>query len=213
MYEHRKLKVERTAHYHTIGEANNNVTRLVIACHGQGQRSQFFVRRFDVLDDGKTFVIAPEGLSKYYLNGFSGNVGATWMTKDDRLDEIADYANFLQQLYDKYVPLLDGNVEIVLLGFSQGCATIIRWAMEKFPRVDRFILFAGMVPEDLDYRPHLDYFNSKKLTWIYGTSDPILTEKRLDFIRGVIREQQLDFEEKTFAGKHEMTREVLKSLF
>ena len=51
------------------------------------------------------------------------------------------------------------------------------------------------------------------MTWIYGTSDPILTEKRLDFIRGVIREQQLDFEEKTFAGKHEMTREVLKSLF
>ena len=150
MYEHRKLKVERTAHYHTIGEANNNVTRLVIACHGQGQRSQFFVRRFDVLDDGKTFVIAPEGLSKYYLNGFSGNVGATWMTKDDRLDEIADYANFLQQLYDKYVPLLDGNVEITLLGFSQGCATVIRWAMEKFPKVDRFILFAGMVPEDLD---------------------------------------------------------------
>lgn len=213
MYQHHKLKVERTAHYFTIGEANNNVTRLVIACHGQGQRSQFFVRRFDVLDDGKTFVIAPEGLSKYYLNGFSGNVGASWMTKDDRLDEISDYANFLQQLYDKYVPLLNENVEITLLGFSQGCATVIRWAMEKFPRVDRFILLAGMVPEDLNYRPHLDYFNSKELTWIYGTSDPILTEKRLEVIRSVIREQQLDFEEKTFEGKHEMTREVLKSLF
>lgn len=210
---HHKLKVERTAHYHTLGEANVNTRRLIIACHGQGQRSQFFIRRFDVLDDGETLVIAPEALSKYYLNGFGGKVGASWMTSEDRLDEIADYANYLQQLLDHYLPLLNEDVTITLLGFSQGGATIFRWAMEKFPAVDRFILFGSMIPEDLDYRPYLDYFNSKKLVWIYGTSDQFLTQERLEFNRSVFEKNNLNFEEITFDGKHEVKREVLKALF
>lgn len=213
MYIHHKLKVERTAHYFTIGEANRNIERLIIACHGQGQRSQFFIRRFDVLDDGKTLIIAPEALSRYYLENFSGEVGASWMTSAERLDEIADYANYLQQLLEKYLPLLHERVTITLLGFSQGGATIFRWAMEKFPPVDRFILFASMIPEDLDYRPHLDYFNSKELIWTYGTSDQFLTEARLAFHRELLEKNQLNFEERTFEGKHEVPREVLKTLF
>ncbi|MCB0629187.1 MAG: hypothetical protein R2824_12305 [Saprospiraceae bacterium] len=213
MYTHHKIKVERTAHYYTIGEANKEVTRLVIACHGQGQRSEFFIRRFDVLDDGKTLVIAPEALSRYYLKNFGGEVGASWMTSAERQDEIADYANYLQQLLDEYLPLLNENVTITLFGFSQGGATIFRWAMEKFPTVDRFILFASMMPEDLDYRPHLDYFNTKKLIWIYGTSDQFLTEKRLAFNRQIFEKNNLNFEERTFDGKHEVKREVLSELF
>jgi predicted esterase len=213
MYTHHQLKVERTAHYYTIGEANKETTRLVIACHGQGQRSPFFIRRFDVLDDGKTLVIAPEALSKYYLKNFGGEVGASWMTSADRLDEIADYANYLQQLFDKYRPLLNENVDITLFGFSQGGATIFRWAMAKFPPVDRLILFGSMIPEDLDYLPYLDYFNTKKLIWIYGTADPFLNEKRLVFNRSVFEKNNLHFEERTFDGKHEVKREVLKELF
>lgn len=208
-----KLKVTRTAHYHTIGEAGTNTTRLIIACHGQGQRSKYFIRRFDVLDDGKTLIIAPEALSKYYLKNFGGEVGASWMTSEDRLDEIADYANYLQQLLDHYLPLLHENVHITLLGFSQGGATIFRWAMEKFPPVHRFILFASMIPEDLDYRPYHDYFKAKELTWIYGTADEFLTEQRLAFHRSVCEKNNLHFEKRTFEGKHEVKRKVLQDLF
>lgn len=213
MYQHHKLKVERTAHYSTIGNANKNTTRLVIACHGQGQLAKHFIRRFDVLDDGKTLVIAPEALSKFYIKDMQGEVGACWMTREDRLDEISDYTNYLQQLYDHYVPMLSEKLEIILFGFSQGGATIFRWAMEKFPKVDAFILFGSMLPEDLDYSPHLDYFNSKKMIWMYGTEDQFLTPKRLEFGRNVIAKSQLNFEERTFKGKHVVPREVVKVLF
>lgn len=213
MYTHHKFKVERTAHYHTIGEPGKQITRLIIACHGQGQRSQFFIRRFDVLDDGKTLIIAPEALSKYYLKNFGGEVGACWMTTADRLDEIADYANYLQQLLDHYLPLLHEEVEITLFGFSQGGATIFRWAMEKFPPVHRFILFGSLMPEDLDYRPYLDYFNTKELIWVYGNEDPFLTKNRLTFNREIFEKNQLNYEERIFDGKHEVQREVLEELF
>lgn len=213
MSTHHKLKVDRTAHYYTIGEANKRVKRLVIACHGQGQRSQYFIRRFDVLDDGQTLVIAPEALSRYYLKNFGGEVGASWMTRAERLDEIADYSNYLQQLLDKYLPLLAEDVEITLFGFSQGGATIFRWAMEKFPPVDRFILFASLIPEDLDYRPYLNYFNAKELIWIYGTADQFLSEDLLEFNRKVLEKNKLKVAERRFEGKHEVKREVLKTLF
>ena len=213
MIQRHKFTVQRTAQYSTIGNANKNITRLVIACHGQGQLAKHFVRRFDVLDNGKTLVLAPEALSKFYINNMTGDVGACWMTKEDRLDEIADYANYLQQMYDHYVPQLSDDVEIILFGFSQGCATIIRWAMEKFPKVDAFVLFGGMLPEDLDYHPHLDYFNAKKLIWIYGTKDQFLTPPRLEFIRKVISKSQLNFEERTFEGEHVVPREIIAELF
>ena len=109
--------------------------------------------------------------------------------------------------------MLADEVEIILFGFSQGGATIFRWAMDKFPKVNAFILFGSMLPEDLDYHPYLDYFNSKKLIWMYGTEDQFLTAPRLEFARDVITKSKLNFEELTFEGRHVVSREVVKGLF
>ena len=213
MHQQHQLKVTRTALYYLIGTPGKHIKRLVIACHGQGQLAKHFVRRFDVLDDGETLVIAPEALSKFYLKDMRGEVGACWMTREDRLIEIADYSNYLQQLFDHFVPQLHEDVKITLFGFSQGGATIFRWAMEKFPAVHQFISFGSMIPEDLDYLPHLEYFNSKKLIWMYGTSDQFLTSKYVEFNRKFIASQKLNFEERTFDGSHEVLREVVLELF
>ena len=79
--------------------------------------------------------------------------------------------------------------------------------------VDAFVLFGGMLPEDIDYTPHLDYFKSKKMIWMYGTNDPFLTPPRLEFIRTVIFKSQISFTEQTFEGEHKVPREVVKKLF
>jgi hypothetical protein len=44
-------------------------------------------------------IIAPEGLSRFYRKGFSGDVVASWMTKDDRLDDMEDYVRYLNDLH------------------------------------------------------------------------------------------------------------------
>lgn len=207
-----KLAVRKTAHYATIGTPSKQVRRCWIVCHGYGQLAKNFIRRFDVLDDGATLVIAPEGLSRFYWGGFSGEPVASWMTKEDRLDEIADYAAFLQTLYDIYVPQLADDVEITLLGFSQGAATQCRWLLRHFPLFHHLVLWAGLLPEDLDYRPHHDYFSGKKLCFVYGRQDPFLTEERLAWQKGFAAGQRLDFDIKAFEGVHEIDREVLKSL-
>ncbi|MCI5083168.1 MAG: alpha/beta hydrolase [Saprospiraceae bacterium] len=210
--ENHQIKVTRTAHYSTIGKASTEVKYLWIACHGYGQLAKNFIRKFDILEENDTFIIAPEGLSRFYWGGLSGDVVSSWMTKGDRQSEIEDYSNYISQLYNRYVHQLSPNVKIILLGFSQGSATIMRWVMRAFPRVDSMVFWAGMIPEDLDYRPHQKYFESVDLHFVYGDQDPFISSERIDFIRSLIAEQQLHVQEWTFEGKHTINREKLKEL-
>jgi hypothetical protein len=59
-----------------------------------------FIQKFKELASENTLIVAPEALSRFYLNGFSGRVGATWMTKEARDTEILDYLNYLNKLLD-----------------------------------------------------------------------------------------------------------------
>lgn len=208
-----KIKVCKTAHFSTLGQPGPHIRYCWIACHGYGQLAKNFIRRFDLLDDGETLIIAPEGLSRFYWGGFTGEVVASWMTKGDRLDEIADYSNYLSTLYQQFIPQLAPDVKIILLGFSQGVATQFRWIMRAFPRFHHLILWAGLVPEDLDYRPHQHYFSNKSLRFVYGTRDPFLTEKRLAFHQEVIQKNDLQVALQTFDGEHKIDRDILNGIF
>src|ERR1051325_10016453 len=51
---------------------------------------------------GRRRLVAPEGLSRFYLSerATERRVGASWMTREDRLAEIADYLGYLDAVYD-----------------------------------------------------------------------------------------------------------------
>lgn len=202
-------EVARTAHYASLGEPGPQVRQLWIVTHGYGQLSKTFIRRFIPICDEQTLVIAPEGLSRFYWGGFDGPVVASWMTREDRLDEIADFCNMLDQLYAHYVPQCHPEVEINLLGFSQGTATQVRWIMRSFPKFHRLMLWAGQLPEDLDYQPQLDYFADKKLFFAYGDEDQFITAERLVFMQKVIADAGLQFAEVTYQGGHKVEKEAL----
>ena len=99
------LTVQRTARYYTLGAAGPGLRQLVVACHGYGQLAGRFIRHFAPLDDGSRLVVAPEALSRFYLDepgtapAAERRVGACWMTREDRLHEIDDYVRYLDALY------------------------------------------------------------------------------------------------------------------
>ncbi|MFW6202332.1 MAG: hypothetical protein ACOC8B_07130, partial [Gemmatimonadota bacterium] len=76
-------------------------------CHGYRQLAGRFVRRFAPLDDGNRLIVAPEALSRFYLDDDGGphgpdaRIGATWMTRADRENEIRDYVDYLDTLYER----------------------------------------------------------------------------------------------------------------
>src|SRR5881628_787775 len=102
MHEHH-LSVSRTARYFTLGERSAAVAEVWFACHGYGQLAARFLEKLRVLDDGTRYLVAPEGLSRFYLSESptERRVGASWMTREDRLVEIADYVQYLDAVHDE----------------------------------------------------------------------------------------------------------------
>jgi predicted esterase len=212
MIESHSIQVERTARYYTLGTAGPSTQQFWIACHGYGQLAERLISKFRDLDTDRQFVLAPEGLSKFYWKGVSGDVGASWMTKKDRLDEIRDYCAYLQHLYTHYRQQLPSDVQINLFGFSQGCATICRWALQEYPEFHHLILWAGVVPDDLHYPDHHDYFKNKKLRFYYGTQDEYLTPDRLQQYKDFLKAQDLEVDIHSFEGPHAVDRSLLTQI-
>lgn len=213
MPEAHQILFPKTAHYYTHGTPSKQVKYFWIACHGYGQLASKFIHKFDGLDPIENLVLAPEGMSRFYWNNDNQQVGASWMTRKDRLDEIADYTRFIKLLFQQYLSECDENVEIILFGFSQGCATQIRWIMREFPKFHHLILWGGLLPEDLDYLPHTDYFLNKKMYWVYGKEDQFLKEKIINWHYKFMKEQSLNFKTISFEGKHVVDRTILNDLF
>jgi len=165
--------------YFQIGSLTKNTKHLWFVCHGYGQLGDSFLKKFKFLDNGKNCIVAPEGLNRFYLEGFSGKVGATWMTGEDRLTDIENYINYLNRIYDRVLedpPQTDFKISI--LGFSQGVATISRWVTQSDCHFDRLFLWAGIFPPDLDFDFSRSKLDGKEIYLIYGNQDPYLTQEQ-----------------------------------
>lgn len=208
MAEH-KLTVPRTARYYTLGTASKTVQNLWIVCHGYGQLGCYFVRHFSGLDDGKTLVVAPEALSRFYLDGFAGRVGAAWMTKEDRLSEIEDQANYLNLLLAEQLQQLSKEVRVTVLGFSQGGATVCRWLASGNVPVHRLVLWAASFPEDIDFAAGKAAFQQLPVAVVYGTQDKFITPEVLEKKQALMSQLGIRPQVYTFEGGHTVDSETL----
>jgi predicted esterase len=207
------LAVTRTARYCTLGQLNEHTTDVWFVIHGYGQLSEYFIQKFEPIANEHTFVVAPEALSRFYLKGFVGRVGATWMTREDRDAEISDYVNYLQQLYDTVLPYPQRTkVRIHLLAFSQGTTTLCRWIERRNPQFDRLILWAGYFGNGLADVLSAERVALKEVHVVYGTQDEFLsqvdTAKYEDDVRSVIPHVQIH----TFEGTHTIDAPTLTRL-
>ncbi|HET9011614.1 MAG TPA: hypothetical protein VFN38_07340 [Gemmatimonadaceae bacterium] len=177
------LVVPRTARYYTLGPTHGFPRELWFVCHGYGQLAGRFLRQFAPLDDGTRLVVAPEALSRFYLdpipqrrNDPSPRIGASWMTREDRGAEIADYVAYLERLSAEIRhPLAGAAPRIVVLGFSQGTATVSRWLAASELRVDQLVLWAGTIPPELDLSSWSARLHGAAITLVVGDRDELAT--------------------------------------
>ncbi|HXA01201.1 MAG TPA: hypothetical protein VNW99_04385 [Cytophagaceae bacterium] len=201
----------RTARYFTLG--NPGAETIWFVCHGYGQLAEYFIKNFDGLDLQKNFIVAPEALSRFYLEGFSGRVGATWMTKEERVPEINDHINYLNSLYELFLKKRT-EVRINILGFSQGVPAVCRWVAHGKVKFDKLILWAGIFPPDLntDFSFTVENLLKDKLTYIvYGKQDQFLKEEHLSEIEK-FKLIKPDLNVLIYEGKHEINKAILKKI-
>jgi predicted esterase len=182
--------------------------------HGYGQLGKYFIRRFDVVQNEQTLVVAPEGLSRLYLNGEYSKIGASWITREDRDNEVSDYLAYLNLLWDTVLAGRDPQkLRITLMGFSQGAATLCRWLNANHIRADRVLLWAGFFPNGI-----ADVIDPAKLasietTYIYGRQDEYI--EQMPDPEGYIRQLQTELPTLRvvpFEGRHTVERDVLKAV-
>ena len=167
---------------------------LIVCLHGYGQLIEYFSAKFSTLMKQYSFLF-PEGMHRFYLKGNSGRVGASWMTKEDRLLDIHDNMRWLSQLI-KEVKKKHHYRNIVLLGFSQGGATALR-LYHHLPEgfFSKLIIWANDFPEDM------------KDKTVYGPSFYVLGDQD-EFIFGerakkiVFQYLEKDFKLIEFNGQH-----------
>lgn len=209
MREHHH-SVPRTARYFALGDPA--AAELWLVLHGYGQLAGRFLERFRPLDDGRRLIVAPEGLSRFYLSEDPAErrVGASWMTREDRLAEIADYVAYLDGLHAHLAPR--GAVHV--LGFSQGASTACRWVAMGSARVDRLILWGGEVPPDLEVgaEPAAARLRAARLTLVYGTRDAFFTPKVVAATEERLSAHGIPFEKLGYDGGHELDAATLERL-
>jgi len=211
MTEHH-LSVRRTARYFTLGPAAATAREVWIVLHGYGQLAARFLRTFAPLDDGARCIVAPEGLSRFYAeSGRNDKIGASWMTREDRLAEIDDYVRYLDALYDEVMRGAVGG-PVTVLGFSQGTATAARWLAQGNVRVGRLILWGGEVPPDLDLAAARQRWEKTDVTLVVGSEDQYITPKVLSRDEQRLREHGVSFRVERFNGGHEIVRDVLERI-
>jgi predicted esterase len=208
------LTVRRTARYYTLGKLSPQTRTVWFALHGYGQLAQYFIRRFDVLANHETVIVAPEALSRFYTDGNYGKPGATWMTREDRQHEITDYVAYLNQLYDSLLGEHDrSQLTINVMGFSQGCATLGRWLSNGHVRADRVVLWAGFFPNGLADVIAPTTLAGVPVSYVYGRQDEYI--EQMPDATQYLERLQTELPHLViipFDGKHTVERAVLASL-
>lgn len=213
------LTVTRTARYYTLGDPVAAPTDIWVVCHGFGQLARSFIEPFRAISRPGRFVIAPEALNRYYLNreggraGPNARVGGTWMTREDRLAEIEDYVRYLDILLRDVGGDIAPTVRVTALGFSQGAAVVARWLVHGEARLDRVILWCGLLPPEIDPAGSArSRLVSADLHLVCGREDTMIDAVQLRAQAELLSRAGVPHRLVEFAGGHELDRGTLVSL-
>ena len=210
------LSFQFKGRYYTLGELTSSTKSIWFVLHGYGQLAAYFMKKFNTLKDNDIFVIAPEALSRFYVDPLqstgrtSDRVGATWMTKENRLADIENYLTYLDGLYHHL--RLPASIPVTILGFSQGAATVSRWIAEGQITFDRVILWAGIFPPDLNLESAKERLKEKQVVFVHGTSDPFLNDNQYQSMEAISAKLGLHPRVITFDGGHEIDEDTLNEL-
>ncbi|MCU0358920.1 MAG: hypothetical protein MUE95_15240 [Cyclobacteriaceae bacterium] len=212
------LTINFQARYYQSAPITPQTEKLLLVLHGYGQLARYFLKKFFVLDQYRICVVAPEGLSRFYLEpvasrAVTGNnrVGATWMTAEDRLTDIGNYLHYLDRVYQS-VTANQHHLAVTVLGFSQGAATATRWVLHHPAIAQRLILWSGIFPNDMNFSEARERLADKQLVMVYGTNDPFINDQRLQEMTQLTERLGITPPVITFEGGHDIHPETLQQL-
>ncbi|MGB0871224.1 MAG: alpha/beta hydrolase [Flavobacteriales bacterium] len=205
-----KFQVLKTAEVTSLGELTPQTKKILFVTHGHGQLVEFFSKKLECIKHPDLFIICPEALNRFYLKGFRGRVGATWMTTQYREDDIKDNHLYLNSLLN-HCKSICPKAEIHLLGFSQGAQTISRWAFFEKINYKSICLWGGRQAHDVDWKVYSNKSSSIPFELRMGDEDEFYGESKINDWLRMWREQNVAFNFELYKGKHRLEEEAMQN--
>jgi predicted esterase len=207
------IQITRSARLCLLGDPQT-ASELWVVCHGYGQLVTRFIRGFESIAESHRLIVAPEGLHRFYLDpppapAKTRRVGATWMTREDRETDIHDYVAYLDAVVAHVQQRMRQRARIIAFGFSQGTATVFRWAALGSSPLAAVIAWAGEVPRDLDAATFCDRLRHMRVVFVRGTRDEMVSEQGLASASEWLERNDVVSEVFTFDGGHELDARLL----
>jgi len=200
------IEVPRTARYHVLAREGTACREVWFLLHGYGQLAAPFLASLGALARPARLLVAPEALSRFYLKRGTGEVGASWMTREERAEEIQDTLRYLDLVWERVLAehALPRDAGLRAFGFSQGAAAAARWSVLGRAPVQHVTLWACPLPPDLDLGPHAE--RARRLRWTFVLGDADATIDRVAWDSGVARLRAAGIEPEClrFPGGHEL---------
>jgi predicted esterase len=186
-----------------------------IVCHGYAQLARSFIRAFAAVAGPERIIVAPEALNRFYHErpvdqpAAHARVAATWMTREARDTEIADYIAYLDDVA-AHVARGASAWRTLALGFSQGAATASRWAARGGARIDDLVLWgAGPAPE---LEPAPDLFRGARVWVVAGDMDGYMDTAAVEAAVERLRSGGIDARAVHYHGGHRIDAAALAAL-
>lgn len=210
-------RTHRTGRFATIGDAAT-ARSCWFVLHGYGQLVERVLRRFDGVVPPDCLVVAPEGLSRFYTQMPRPDgrhldlVGATWLTRASRDDDIADALHWLEVVRQDTMAQLPADTRIGVLAFSQGVAMATRWLALKTFTPSAFVAWAGRPAHDVDDASLTRQLAAAQVTLVAGDTDPFVSDVARDEVLAMLQRWQPATQVVTFAGEHHLDTPTLGAI-
>jgi predicted esterase len=187
-----------------VRRAMSRPARGVLAgFHGYTETAALQLPRLETLPGADAWtLVSVQALHRFY-RGRTPEVGASWMTHEDRETAIADnvaYVNAALGLVEE-----DAARGICYAGFSQGVSMAFRAAVLGAGRALGVIAVGGDVPPELAADPSLVF---PPIFLARGTADDWYTAQKFEHDVSALRARGVRFETFVYDGPHEWTPAV-----
>jgi len=207
----KKITYTASNTYSVLNYFSEKTKNVWIVFHGMGYLSKYFINYFSHLNPDENFIIAPQAPSKYYQGSNFKHVGASWLTKENTIEETNNVLTYVDEVFKAEAPK---NIpKLIVLGYSQGVSIATRWLASRKINCNHLILHSGGIPTELVPKDFSFLNEDVRVTYLYGNKDQYIDEARKteEVLKGNnLFGNHIDFH--VFNGGHEVNLNYIKLL-
>ena len=185
--------------------SSSSSSGLLVGFHGYAQSAEDMLAELELIPGSERWtLVSVQGLHRFYARGH-GKVVASWMTREDREQAIADNLGYVNRVVGGALRAVGDEATVVFLGFSQGVAMAYRAAVLGERRASGLIAIGGDVPPDVK-EASTDRF--PPILIAAGESDEWYTAAKVEADEVFLRARGLRHEVFRYRGGHFWTAEL-----